>query len=343
MSVLPIEPDGKPTARGQSHPSWAPTALSVLLRNERYTGTVIWNRTRKIRDPKSGRRIRRLRPRSEWKVSQAPRLRIISDELWQSVQNRRRTKAEYSGSGKKNGLCSRSFSARYLLSGFLKCGLCGSNLVMVSGRGQSDWGKYGCPLHHLRGIRDNPLLLQRAKLEREILAGPENRVLREEVVSYAMEEFGRQLRARLRAAKDGVASLRLRRDKLKGEIANLSRAIAESGHSSGLLAELSAGERELESISDEIFSAEGEGIEARLEEIEKFAMRRLRDIRSLLMADVPRVKAERAKHCTTITVTPVGKTYKINGDWDLLGGRSVGAEGQNRTAYAGLFRAALYR
>jgi site-specific DNA recombinase len=329
--------------RGQSHPSWAPAALSILLRNERYTGTVIWNRTRKIRDPKSGRRIQRLRPRSEWKVSQAPRLRIISDELWQSVQNRRRTIAEYSGSGKKNGLCSRSFSARYLLSGFLKCGLCGSNLVMVSGRGQADWGKYGCPLHHLRGICDNPLLLQRAKLEREILAGLENSVLREEIVSYAIEEFGRQLRAKLRTAKQGIGALRLRRDKLKGEIANLSRAIAEAGHSSGLLAELSARERELESIGDEIFSAEGDGIEARLEEIETFARRRLRDIRSLLMADVPRAKAELAKHCTTITVTPEGKTYKISGDWDLLGGRSVGAEGQNRTAYAGLFRAALYR
>ena len=162
-------------------------------------------------------------------------------------------------------------------------------------------------------------------------------------MSYAIEEFGRQLRAKLRTAKQGIGALRLRRDKLKGEIANLSRAIAEAGHSSGLLAELSARERELESIGDEIFSAEGDGIEARLEEIETFARRRLRDIRSLLMADVPRAKAELAKHCTTITVTPEGKTYKISGDWDLLGGRSVGAEGQNRTAYAGLFRAALYR
>jgi hypothetical protein len=111
----------------------------------------------------------------------------------------------------------------------------------------------------------------------------------------------------------------------------------------GLFAELSSRERELEAIGAAIFSAEDDGIAARLEEIESFARPRLRDIRSLLRADVPRAKAELAKHCTTITVTPAAKTYKISGDWDLLGGRSVGAEGQNRTAYAGLFRAALYR
>jgi DNA invertase Pin-like site-specific DNA recombinase len=38
--------------RGQRHPSWAPSAISVMLHNERYRGVAIWNRTRKVRDPK---------------------------------------------------------------------------------------------------------------------------------------------------------------------------------------------------------------------------------------------------------------------------------------------------
>ncbi len=123
----------------------------------------------------------------------------------------------------------------------------------------------------------------------------------------------------------------------------LTRAIAQTGHLPGLLAALTARERELEAISEQIFSTESRSIEVCLEEIEVFVRRRLRDIRGLLMADVPRAKAELAKHYTAITITSEHDTYRIGGDWDLLGARSGGAGGQNRTAYAGLFRAALYQ
>ena len=70
---------------------------------------------------------------------------------------------------------------------------------------------------------------------------------------------------------------------------------------------------------------------------------RLQDIRGFLFADTPRAKAELSKHRTAITFTPEGSTFRITGDWNLLGGRSDGAGGQNRTGYARLFRAALYQ
>jgi DNA invertase Pin-like site-specific DNA recombinase len=74
--------------RGQRHPSWAPSAISVMLHNEPYRGTAVWNRTRKVRDPRTGRRVQRLRQRAEWTVVDAPHLRIVSDEIWQAVKNR---------------------------------------------------------------------------------------------------------------------------------------------------------------------------------------------------------------------------------------------------------------
>jgi hypothetical protein len=49
------------------------------------------------------------------------------------------------------------------------------------------------------------------------------------------------------------------------------------------------------------------------------------------MADVARAKAELSKHCTAITLTPEGATFRISGDWNLLGGRSGGAGGRDRT------------
>jgi hypothetical protein len=61
--------------------------------------------------------------------------------------------------------------------------------------------------------------------------------------------------------------------------------------------------------------------------METFVRKRFQDIRGLLDADVPRAKAELAKHCTAITITPEGDSYRIAGDWNLLGGRSDGAGG----------------
>jgi hypothetical protein len=102
-------------------------------------------------------------------------------------------------------------------------------------------------------------------------------------------------------------------------------------------------EREIDSIGEDLLAADGSGFDAKLQEIEGFVQQRLQDIRGLLFADVPRAKAELSKHCTAITLTPQGSTYRISGDWNLLGGRSDGAGGQNRTGYARLFRAALYQ
>jgi site-specific DNA recombinase len=329
--------------RGQRHPSWAPSALSVMLHNDRYRGVVVWNRTRKVRGPRNGRRVQRKRPKSEWVVSQAPHLQIVSDDLWGAVERRlAMVKASFTA-GTSPGLCCRSLSAQYLLSGFLKCGVCGAKMVVVSGRGQSGRARYGCPMKHARGICANNLHLRQDTLEGEILAGLQSRVLREDVAAYALAEFKRQLNQKLEGARSQLGTLRQERERLKGEISNLAAVIAQGRQSPALLAELEKRERRLTEIGDEIFSSTSDGLDAKLQDIERFIMRRLGDIHGLLTGDVQRAKSELAKHCTEITVTPEGETYQISGDWNLLGGRSDGAGGQNRTGYARLFRAALYQ
>jgi hypothetical protein len=39
---------------------------------------------------RTGRRVSRLNPESEWIVTQVPDLRIISDELWEAAKKRQR-------------------------------------------------------------------------------------------------------------------------------------------------------------------------------------------------------------------------------------------------------------
>jgi site-specific DNA recombinase len=314
-----------------------------MLHNERYRGVTIWNRTKKIRDPQTGRRIQRLRPRSEWTVVESPHLRIISDETWQQVHARLATVNAVFSNGHAPGLSCRSYGAKYLFSGFLKCGLCGSNIVLISGRGGAGWAKYGCPLHQNRGICANDLVVRRDALERELISGLQREVLHEDIAAFAIEEFRRQLHARLESARSQLGTLRNRREKLKAEIANLANAIAEGHNSAALMSELARREKELDSISEQLLATNGTGLDAKLHEMQQFVQKRLQDVRGLLFADVPRAKAELSKHCAAITLTPTDSGFRVSGDWDLLGGRLDGAGGQNRTGYARLFRAALYQ
>jgi hypothetical protein len=224
----------------------------------------------------------------------------------------------------------------------MKCGLCGSNIVLISGRGGVGWAKYGCPLHQSRGVCSNSVVIRRDEIEAEILTGLKREVIREDLAAFVLDEFKRQLRARLNDTRSHLSAVRMKREKLKSEISNLAGIIAGGHQSAALLGELSKREAQLGAINDELLAADGNGLDARFQEMESFVQKRLQDIRGLLDADVPRAKAELAKHCTAITITPEGDSYRIAGDWNLLGGRSDGAGGQNRTGYARLFRAALY-
>jgi hypothetical protein len=81
--------------------------------------------------------------------------------------------------------------------------------------------------------------------------------------------------------------------------------------------------------------------------LRKFVEHNLRHIRRLITGEYGNpmiVRQELAKHIESITLMPEGKAgeIKYRGNWKLLGDTG-GAEGQNRTGYAGLFRAALYQ
>jgi site-specific DNA recombinase len=89
----------KDTKRGPARLGWAVSTIAVILRNEKYAGTWVWNKTRFLKDPDSGRRRPIDRPRDEWVTQERPELRIIEPRLWQAVQARQRAMEERFGCG----------------------------------------------------------------------------------------------------------------------------------------------------------------------------------------------------------------------------------------------------
>ncbi len=152
--------------------AWCPSSIREILRNERYRGVFVWNRTRKERNPETGRKISRPRPESDWMRVEVPEWRIVSEELWEGVQRRISFVSKRFGSYMTVGGQSRTErSRRYLFSGFLACGVCGSNMVIVSGNGRRGYVKYGCPSHRYRGVCANSVMIRQDRLEDQLLAG----------------------------------------------------------------------------------------------------------------------------------------------------------------------------
>jgi DNA invertase Pin-like site-specific DNA recombinase len=142
-----------------------------ILNNEAYLGRIVWNKFEWRRDPDDtrgnasgrARRVPVMRPREEWIVFENPALRIVSDELWQrtrSEQARRSAKLRRVGKQPVDG------RSRYLLSGLLRCGVCGANMAMRSRHG------YGCMTRANRGraLCGNSGVVNRRAMEAAVLA-----------------------------------------------------------------------------------------------------------------------------------------------------------------------------
>lgn len=202
-----------------------------ILNNPIYVGSVIWNRSRWVRDPKTNKRRRRERPKEEWVVQDIPALRIIDDSLWQKAQARISQRK-------------RRFGRRptYLLSGLLKCGQCGGRYVVVYR------DHYGCSIHKDRGpsVCPNGLMVSRFLIERELLAGVKNQLLSDESVELYRKELARELKDN--AKEDELKALKRRLDEVDAGIRRLVAAVKNYGHSEVLMKELMASETERDNL-----------------------------------------------------------------------------------------------
>ena len=138
--------------------------IRAMLRNPRYCGRVIWNQYEWRKDPDSNLRQRILRPREEWVERTDESLRIVPLELWAQAQQRIARTSEDGNWARRKG------KPKYLLSGLLRCAMCGAHYIIVNGL------EYGCSSYRDGGACGNAIRVRRESLEESIL-GPVRREL----------------------------------------------------------------------------------------------------------------------------------------------------------------------
>ena len=188
---------------GPTGKTWGPSTIhgnkdrgTGILNNELYVGRLLWNRLRYVKDPETGKRLSRLNPADQWVVQDVAHLRIIDDDLWQKVKARQ----DATALGKHDKSNTEGFwdrrRPRFLLSGLIKCGCCGSTFVKISQQ------HFGCASARNKGTCENKRTIRRDVLEAAVLNGLQLHLMDEELLGVFCEEYTRHLNA-LRMAESG--------------------------------------------------------------------------------------------------------------------------------------------
>jgi site-specific DNA recombinase len=173
--ALRLNDEGAPTPRAQQGrpDGWAMTSVRYVLYNSLYRGLILWNRSRK-RD-RWGQLHPTRREKTEWVEIPAPRLRIVSDDLWERAHARlQTTRKNYlrSTGGQLWGCPVSGVASKHLLAGIARCS-CGDSLTVRSRpSGPQRQFVYMCVANRHRGpkVCDNNIPLPMRPAHDEVLA-----------------------------------------------------------------------------------------------------------------------------------------------------------------------------
>ncbi|MGE4323647.1 MAG: recombinase family protein [Sphingobium sp.] len=181
--------DGVPAPRGAV---WHSTAIAGekkhkrgILRNEIYIGVLTYGRSRVAVNPQTRRRLMRYNGEEDVIRVPVPSMRLISDELWQQVQDQ----LEASSTTQPQ----RARRPKHIFSKLAVCGVCGGPFIIASGR------HWGCSRRRYGGACTNNRLVDRADFDRRVLADLKTGLLAPDVVSAYVREYHRDF---ARAAAD---------------------------------------------------------------------------------------------------------------------------------------------
>lgn len=180
---------------------WKRTALAGspkkregILLNEVYIGNLVYNRTRIVRDPATGKRCYVANPEEDWTRTHLPELRIVDDALWERVQalyRRRRTeRAVKAATRKKPTPRILDCHNQHALTGWVKCGWCGGQKSLGNdSRYVCSTNRYAKKCKNSRGTKETVLMEKTFQALRDLIRnGPEFR-------SQFIQAFAREIQA----------------------------------------------------------------------------------------------------------------------------------------------------
>lgn len=196
---------------------WLGSTINAMLDNPLYVGHSTWNRSQWVKDPETGKRLRRKRPKSEWIVNEDEKLRLVDQRTWETVRARRKDRALLAD----NQHSDNRPRHKYLFSGLLVCAGCGQKFII------SDAYRYGCGSHINGGKHacGNKLRVSRSVVEELLLDGIKHKLFAPELLEEYKRETARLLAQEKRCHRPDTDQTRAALAKVEREIENIMAAI----------------------------------------------------------------------------------------------------------------------
>jgi len=237
---------------------WNVSTISRILKDDKYVGKFVWNRTTTLKDPMSGKMKQVDRPKEEWVVQERAEMRILQNEEWEAAQ-RRWVEIDGvfpSGKGKKGFEGKRrsyvDSHPTHLLSASLKCGSCGGAIALVSGKGS---GYYGC-LNASRRSCENKVLIARKRLEDKFVAALSDQVLKPEVLHAVYERTAKKIKELFAHVPEELRLKKVELNRAETRVHNFIEFIASGRATPGLAGALGQAEEQVKTLSADVVSME---------------------------------------------------------------------------------------
>ena len=236
---------------------WNVSTIYRILTNPGYTGRNRWNKSKTIRDPLTGKKTTVERERKDWHEYLREDLRIITDELYEIVQDRLGKQETNYNKGYVE-MPRKSFFKKnpsYLLTGLLKCSKCDYSIGLVSGKGN---GYYGC-LNRSKGTCDNMVIVPRKKLENKFIESLMREIIKKDILMEKLQKTEIELKRKQKNIPVMYRKKRIEKRKIEEKIEKLTNFIED----------FSIGDNKLESVAARLLELEYKIKEANLE-IQKY-------------------------------------------------------------------------
>ena len=194
------------TCRGRA---WSKKRVEQILRDRSYMGEHYFNKTA----GKTGTR----KPQSEWVLCPVPL--IVSAETFAAVQQQRAMR-------QPSQVPPRVVGSPTLLTGLLKCGACGGRMVLQTGNG-GRYRYYACSARVLTGEECATGNVPAPVLDRAVLQGFADRVLRPERVTRLLEEVGKRRRRTAGRSAEQLRTLRRQPEETRTASRRLHEAVEQ--------------------------------------------------------------------------------------------------------------------
>jgi len=162
-----------------------------------------------LKNPDTGKRVSRPNPQDQWQTNEVPHLRIIDDEVWRKAQALKAARMNAPSHIKRR--------PAHLLSGLLRCGVCGSGMS-VHDRDKTGKTRIRCSAVRESGSCSNRRIIYLPEIERAVLDGMREQLKAPDLIEAYIRKYNQERRELAAQANSMRTGLEGKRDRTEGEL-----------------------------------------------------------------------------------------------------------------------------